>query len=136
MRNQIIIHILESFFAFIYVVLICPVYEGEDFMWGCIVCISYLVAIATYGTILLLLPAMRIACGVHNNSACTWKQLTLRNIPWFAFALFILFIYHNSLGYCSCLPIVIPNGIYTLRQLINQIAKSRRTKEPETKFYS
>ena len=131
MRNQIIIHILESFFAFIYVVLICPVYEGEDFLWGCFVCISYQVIIITYGIILTLLPAMRIACGVHNNSVWAWKQFALRNIPWCVFSLFILFVYRDSLGYLSCLPIVIPNGIYAMLQIIIHIAIPR----PKRKSY-
>ena len=48
MSKQLIIHILEFTLSFIYVMLIWPVYEGEDYLWGCFICISYIIIIASY----------------------------------------------------------------------------------------
>lgn len=123
MNTQIIIHISEFILSFIYVVLIWPVYEGEDYLWGFFICISYLIIIASYCIIRSLLPAMKIACNVHYIPAYNWKQLALANFAWFVFAFFIFFVFYGSLGYFACLPIVFPNGIYLLYQLIKRIVQ-------------
>ena len=123
MSVQIIIHVLEFCIAFIYIVLIWPVYEGEDYIWGCFICISYLMVIALYCIMHSLLPAMKIACDVYYIPSYSLKQLVLANIPWWIFTLFIFFVFHGSLGYLACLPIVFPNGVYLLFQIIKRIAK-------------
>ncbi len=79
MKIHIILHILEFTIAFIYVVLIWPVYEGEDYLWGCFICISYLMIIVSYSIMHSLLPAMKMACDVGFIPAYTWKQLVLAN---------------------------------------------------------
>lgn len=123
MSAQLIIHILEFSIAFIYIVLIWPVYEGEDYIWGCFICISYLMVIASYCIMRSLLPAMKIACDVYSIPSYSWKQLVLANIPWCAFTLFTFFIFHASLGYIACLPIFSQNGIYLFFQIIKRITK-------------
>ena len=95
MKIHIILHILEFTIAFIYVVLIWPVYEGEDYLWGCFICISYLMIIVSYSIMHSLLPAMKMACDVGFIPAYTWKQLVLANIPWCAFAFFIFFVFQD-----------------------------------------
>lgn len=118
MSKQLIIHILEFTLSFIYVMLIWPVYEGEDYLWGCFICISYIIIIASYCIMRSLLPAMKIACDVYDIPTHTWKKLFFANIPWCAFALFISLVFQGSLGYFACLPIVVPNGICLLFQLL------------------
>lgn len=114
MNIQFLIHVMELILSFIYIVLIWPVYEGEDYLWGCFISISYLVIIASYSIIRSLLPVMKIACDVFVKTVCTWKQILLDNIPWCSFALLVFFVFRDSLGCYACLPIVIPNGIYLL----------------------
>ena len=121
MSIQIIIHVLEFSLAFLYVVLIWPVYEGEDYIWGCFICISYLMLIASYCIMCSIVPAMKIACDVYHTPAYTWKQFVLTNIPWCVFALFTFYVFHGTLGGLACLPIVFPNGIYLLFQTIKRI---------------
>ena len=81
MSKQLIIHILEFTLSFIYVMLIWPVYEGEDYLWGCFICISYIIIIASYCIMRSLLPAMKIACDVYDIPTHTWKKLFFANIP-------------------------------------------------------
>ena len=123
MSKQLIIHIFEFTLSFIYVMLIWPVYEGEDYLWGCFICISYIIIIASYCIMRSLLPAMKIACDVYDIPTHTWKKLFFANIPWCAFALLISLVFQGSLGYFACLPIVVPNGISLLFQLLKRIAK-------------
>lgn len=103
--------------------LVWPVYEGEDYIWGCFICVSYLIVIASYFIIHSLIPAMKTACAVYYIPVNTWKQLVLTNIPWCAFAFFIYVVFHGSLGYPACLPIIIPNGIYLSFQIAKRISR-------------
>ena len=66
--------------------LIWPVYEGEDYLWGCFICISYIIIIASYCIMRSLLPAMKIACDVYDIPTHTWKKLFFANIPFFSFS--------------------------------------------------
>lgn len=120
MSMQIFIHSLEFIFSFIYVALIWPLYDGEDYLWGCFVCISYLVGVASYCILCSLLSAMKIACNLNSFSIFTWKRLALANLPWCTFVIMIALLFHNSLGYLSCAPIVIPNVIHLLYQIIKK----------------
>ena len=124
MSAQLIIHILEFSIAFIYIVLIWPIYEGEDYIWGCFICISYLMVIASYCIMRSLLPAMKIACDVYSIPSYSWKQLVLANIPWCAFTLFTFFIFHASLGYIACLPIFSQMAFTYFFRLLNELQSS------------
>lgn len=111
-----IIHIIEILLGALYIVYIWPIYGGEDYIWGMIVCLGYFSSLVFYSIIASLLPAVRIACGVTNRFYSRWKQLLYNNISWCAFALFLILTFNNSLGFFSCFPIVLPNFFYFLYQ--------------------
>ena len=120
MTARIVVHVSEFVLSVIYIVLIWPIYVEDDFVYGCLWGIGYLVTVAIYCGIAALIPAMHIACDVgeeQNNKG--WNRL-LSNIQWFLISVFILLIFGNTLGYIICLPIVIPNLVYLLYQSIRE----------------
>lgn len=119
MTIPFIVHIVEFLLALSYIVYVWPVYEGENYIWGMVVCLGYISSLVFYCIIASLLPAMKIACEVTNISSSRWKQLLYNNVLWCAFALFLILSFNNSLGYFACLPVVLPNFAYFLYQLRN-----------------
>jgi len=118
---QLIIHVSELTLAIAYILVIWPVYEGEDFLWGLFICASYLLLISIYSLIRLLIPIMSVACDVIETPADKIKRVTLDIMPWFLFSLVLLILFGCTLGCCVCLPIIVPNCIYLLFQMISII---------------
>ena len=112
MVAKILIHIIECVFSIIYIVLIWPVYVENDFIYGCLWCIGYLLIIAFYSGISALIPAMQIACNVSGERKTKRRTRMLSQIPWISFTIFIIFAFGKNLGFFACLPIVIPNLTY------------------------
>lgn len=114
MKSFFILHFFEIILAVIYIVYNWPIYEGEDYLWGVIICIGYILSIAFYCIITSLIPAMRIACDVTKKQYSQWKGILYYNILWCAFAILIVLLFGNSLSFFACLPIVLPNCIFLI----------------------
>lgn len=126
MKSYLIIHIFEIILALIYIMYIWPVYEGEDYLWGIMVCIGYILSLVIYCIITSLLPAMQIACGVTDTTYSHRKKILYYTIQWCAFTIFIVLAFNNSLNYYACIPIIIPNCVFLLYLFFGNIYKSRR----------
>lgn len=118
MIMSLIIHIIEILLGTLYIIYIWPLYKGEDYIWGMIICLGYFSSLVIYSIIASLLPAIRIACKVTNTSNSRWKQLLYNNIFWCAFALFLILTFNNSLGFFASFPVVLPNFAYFIYQLL------------------
>ncbi len=114
MKIPVLIHVSELILAVAYILVIWPVYEGEDFLWGLFVCASYLLLISIYSFIRLLMPIMSAASDIIENPANKKKRVMSDIIPWFLFSLVLLLIFGCTLGCYACLPIIVPNSIYLL----------------------
>lgn len=112
MRTQAIICVTEIIFALILVALEWPIAKGEDYIWGLIISFCYLTLIIISTVTRILVPAMRIACGLNKSEEKNTNNLFIRHLAWILWAFVVACLFSNSIGLISCLPIIIPNCVY------------------------
>ena len=67
---------------------------------------------------------MKLACDLNGKKDITIKTIIISQTPWLIFVFIILYVFQDSLGTLSCIPIVFPNCFLFISELLIKLKKS------------
>ena len=124
MKIQIFLHSTELLLAILFIVIKWPFYEGAEYISNFVYCAIYIILFLLYFGISSLIPAMKLACDLNGKKDITIKTIIISQTPWLIFVFIILYVFQDSLGTLSCIPIVFPNCFLFISELLIKLKKS------------